>query len=288
MKKILVPVDYSDFSFSSVATSIILAAHLEGEVRLLHVFDDPFVESNLDASQIKNEVSNYTERLLHKMEKDAHDQMANLLREVERFQMEQNFHVPVSVDIQRGFVVDKIVSASRLWMAQLIVMGSRGHSKLGRSLFGTVTKGVVRASHCAVLTLPANYVWKAPRNVLYATDFNEYDDIAISRLLNLMTPFHVTLFVTHFGQANPLVDKKHLLELENKLRADNKIDHLRYEVVDSKFIMETFDAYVESNKIDLVALTTRKLSLLQRIFHSSTAIDLLYHSEKPVIVFHEK
>lgn len=288
MKKILVPVDFSDYSFSSVSAALLIAQKLPAEVRLLHVFDDPFVEHDLEQDLVENSVSAYTQNLIHKMEKDAKDNMAGLQEEVARFQQEQKMTVPVSTEIRRGFAVDQIVIASKAWMAQLIIMGSRGHSRLEKVVFGTVTKGVINEAHCAVLALPPKYVWKEPKEVLYATNFLDYDEIAISRLLNLLQAYHVKLHVTHFSATNHREDEYKLHGLEEKLRMDHKEGNLEYEVVDSKTLLESMHQYVEQKHIDVIALTTRKMSGLQRIFTKSATVNLLYHAEKPLLVFHEK
>jgi nucleotide-binding universal stress UspA family protein len=288
MKKIMVPVDFSDYSFSSVSSALLIANQLPAEIRLLHVFDDPFVDHDLDQDLVQNSVSAYTQNLIHKMEKDARDNMSALVEEVNRFQQEQQLNVPVSTEIRRGFAVDQIVLASKEWMAQLIMMGSRGHSRLEKVVFGTVTKGVINEAHCAVLALPPKYVWKEPREVLYATNFLEYDEIAISRLLNLLQAYHVKLHVTHFSASNHVDDELKLHELEEKLRMDHRGGTLEYEVVDSKALLESMHTYVAQKNIDIIALTTRKMSGLQRIFTKSATVNLLYHADKPLLVFHEK
>jgi len=288
MKKLLVPVDFSDYTWSTVTAALDLAARIDAEVRLLHVFDDPFVESDLDDTTIRNAVSRYTENLLHKMETDAKTQMADLKTKIDGYQADRKLSVSVSTEIERGFPVDTIVASARRWVAQLIIMGSRGHSKMERLMFGTITKGVISQAHCAVLSLPAGIAWQPPQKVLYASDFSSWDEIAIARILNLLDAYKVTLHVTHFSESRHDEDAFKLHQLEEKLRQDHKSERIRYEVVDSRVLLSAMKEYIDSNDIDLLALTTRKLSGLQRIFTRSTAIDVLYHTNKPLLVFHEK
>nr|HQU76375.1 universal stress protein [Chitinophagales bacterium] len=95
MKKLLVPVDFSDYTWSTVTAALDLAARIDAEVRLLHVFDDPFVESDLDDTTIRNAVSRYTENLLHKMETDAKTQMADLKTKIDGYQADRKLSVSV-------------------------------------------------------------------------------------------------------------------------------------------------------------------------------------------------
>ncbi|HAE35382.1 MAG TPA: universal stress protein, partial [Chitinophagales bacterium] len=114
------------------------------------------------------------------------------------------------------------------------------------------------------------------------------DEIAIARILNLLDAYKVTLHVTHFSESRHDEDAFKLHQLEEKLRQDHKSERIRYEVVDSRVLLSAMKEYIDSNDIDLLALTTRKLSGLQRIFTRSTAIDVLYQTNKPLLVFHEK
>ena len=39
----------------------------------------------------------------------------------------------------------------------LIVLGRHGHGGVGKALFGSVAKKIVRKAHCAVLVIPLDY-----------------------------------------------------------------------------------------------------------------------------------
>lgn len=289
MKKILILVDFSDFSINAVITATRLAADSEAEIRLLHVFDDPFVTQDMDKVDFSNEVTRRTEELLHKMETDAKSKMSDMESDVYRFMQENNLSVPLTVEIRRGFAVDQIVAAAKEWIADLIIVGARGHSRFEKMLFGTVTKGVINESHCPVLALPADYQWKHPKELMYATDFNDYDSYAIAKLLNLFQMYPIHLHVTHFNLDNDtLPDEEKMSALHDIFQDDSRNKLISYEIVDGKVLLSALNEYTEAKGIDLLAVTTRKMSSLQRIFSKSAAINLLYHVKKPLLVFHEK
>lgn len=289
MKKILVPVDFSEYCTASIMSAIMLARKADAEIRLLHVFDDPFVDHDMREINLDNEVTKHTEELIHKMETDARSKMQTTESDVYRFMQEQGISIPVTTEIRRGFAVDEIVDASRTWMAQLIIMGARGHSRLEKMVFGTVTKGVINQAKCAVLALPVNYQWRDPYEVVYATDFNDYDPVAISKVLNLLHAFHINLHITHFNtDKNEEADHEQMGKLAMTLQEDHKDGNISYEIVDSKVLLSAMEQYTESKNIDLIALTTRKMSTLQKVFTKSATINLLYHANRPLLVFHER
>ena len=289
MKKILVPIDFSDYSINAVTTAIRLAADTASEVRLLHVFDDPFVTHDMEKVTFNNEVTRRTEELLHKMETDAKSKMSDMESDVYRFMQENNLTVPLTVELRRGFAVDQIVAGAREWIADVIVVGARGHSRFEKMLFGTVTKGVIDDAHCPVLALPADFQWKHPKELMYATDFNDYDAYAIAKLLNLFQVYPVRLHVTHFNlDNNHLPDEEKMQALHDTFQSYGRNNLISYEIVDGKVLLSALNEYMAAKDIDLLAVTTRKMSSLQRIFSKSASINLLYHAHKPLLVFHEK
>lgn len=66
MKNILIPVDFSDYTWTQVQYALDFTKHFACEIRLVHVFDDPFVDKDISQTPIKNQVTGYTEELIHK------------------------------------------------------------------------------------------------------------------------------------------------------------------------------------------------------------------------------
>ena len=55
----------------------------------------------------------------------------------------------------QGPIVDKVLDEADKHGADLIVVGSHGHGALFEFLVGSVTSGILRASKCPVLVVPA-------------------------------------------------------------------------------------------------------------------------------------
>lgn len=60
--------------------------------------------------------------------------------------------------IEEGTPKDVIVDTARAWNADLIVVGSHGHSRVRSVLLGSVAIGVLTAAHCSVLVARAQRV----------------------------------------------------------------------------------------------------------------------------------
>ena len=84
--------------------------------------------------------------------------------------------VKARVRIEQGTPTSRIVDVAREEDADLIVMGTHGHSGLGRVLLGSVADRVVRLAPCPVVTVPAGTA-ASPSSarlarICYATDFS--------------------------------------------------------------------------------------------------------------------
>lgn len=59
---------------------------------------------------------------------------------------------PVTVRAVSGFPAEQLINASR--DADLVVVGSRGHSRISRLLLGSVSSQVLHYAHCPVAVVP--------------------------------------------------------------------------------------------------------------------------------------
>jgi nucleotide-binding universal stress UspA family protein len=59
---------------------------------------------------------------------------------------------PVTVRAVSGFPAKQLINASR--DADLVVVGSRGHSRISRLLLGSVSSEVLHYAHCPVVVVP--------------------------------------------------------------------------------------------------------------------------------------
>ncbi|MFN3939150.1 MAG: universal stress protein, partial [Chitinophagales bacterium] len=166
MKKILIPVDFSDYTWSTIEFALQMSENTAAEIRLIHAFDDPFVDRDIAATPFQNQVSAQTEALIHKMEKDAMEAMEALIVKVKaavRHRAENQ--LKLSSKVVRGFVSDEILREAKLWHPHLLLMGSRGHTRVEKFVFGTITQSIVKNATVPVLALPANYNFRPMRQI---------------------------------------------------------------------------------------------------------------------------
>ena len=142
MKKILVPVDFSDLSTEMLDVAAKIAKAVDGEVYILHVtvpdsfFSDiptelpPAGNPSIDHQIIEN----------------------NDLKAMVDYLTTQNINAKYA--LLYGSVVETIVHEAEKFAADLIVVGAQSHGFLYRTFIGSVSDGVMRQSPCPVMIVP--------------------------------------------------------------------------------------------------------------------------------------
>jgi len=141
VKKILVPVDFSENSHKIVESAANLAAQLEAEVTLVFVvqsFADysGFFVPHVPLAQFEDE-----------MTQGARKKMDEFLA------AHQHPGVTIKGEILKGDVVEEINRFAADEKVDLIVMGTHGYKGLEKILFGSVAEQVVKTAPCPVLTI---------------------------------------------------------------------------------------------------------------------------------------
>ena len=175
MKKILVPVDFSRTSITALETAFDIAKKDGADIIVLHVVE----EATPDSYRISGEWQRgnwedklYTFRLLEKakkqLEKLVQEPRFNAVKIIGKLRLGNPFHG-----------VNTIVSEQKV---DMIVMGTKGHTKLEEMIIGTNTEKVVRHARCPVLTLHKKPSSNNFKNIVFATGMSK-DEEVFSRIV---------------------------------------------------------------------------------------------------------
>ena len=139
--KILVPLDFSDYTDEIMNVAVQIAEKFSSTIHLLHVIPNmdyftPY-ESFLSAENLIS-VQRDIER---EVEKDM-EEVAKKIKDI-----------PITKVIHTGVISLEITDYVRSEKIDLVVMGTHGRGGLEHILIGSVAEKVVRKSSCPVLTI---------------------------------------------------------------------------------------------------------------------------------------
>jgi nucleotide-binding universal stress UspA family protein len=142
MKTLLVPIDYSPVTKVVVAQAVALARACGGRIVLLHVLQPPVLAANYGGT-LEPFIP-----FLARAAKTSMRLMADWKKTVAAA------GIPVSEIQVQGYAVDEIVQQIGQVSADLVVMGSHGHSAVYDLLIGGTTTGVLHRSPAPVVVVP--------------------------------------------------------------------------------------------------------------------------------------
>jgi nucleotide-binding universal stress UspA family protein len=142
-KRILVPLDGSDFSFRAAKYAINLAKLTGGEIMCIHaVVDLSYIEymgpGILTVTRYIDEAKKQTEEWFSQVKSKA---------------VKQDVKVTADTIFNLPSVAESIISYATEQKADLIVIGTRGRSGLKRLMLGSVASAVVAHAGCPVLVV---------------------------------------------------------------------------------------------------------------------------------------
>lgn len=142
ISKIIAPVDFSDTSEQSLRYAIELAALLQAEIRLVHVYQLPTVsipEGELIVPDLPGPDIDYAAGIRKRLD-----------GLIQRFSTSA---VKLTSEVVEGVSYTEIVRVAEEFEADMIVIGTHGHTGLTHVLLGSVAERVVRLSPIPVLTV---------------------------------------------------------------------------------------------------------------------------------------
>ncbi|QRM89852.1 universal stress protein [Lacinutrix sp. WUR7] len=275
MKKIIVPIDFSEHSEYALETAAVLAKKYDAEILALHMLE----LSNALISNAENMQQEETVFYLKLAEK--------------RFQefLDKDYLKDAKVTplVKHFKVFSEVSEVAKEHDADLIVMGSQGASGLKEVLIGSNTEKVVRHSDIPVLVIKENPILTDFENVIFASDFSKD---AIKPYLNASKMMETLDAKMHLVYVNlPDNQFRSSTEIEKRVatflkEAEGNLDKMKQVAYVNDYSIEK-GVLNYSNIIgaDLIAVATHGRTGLAHFFEGSISEDIANHSTLPVMTF---
>ena len=273
MKKILVPVDFSECSEYALEVASNLAKEYNAEIIALHMLmtDSPAVSTAKEMPEGMYYIKLAEKRFEEFLDKDF----------LEGITLIDAVYNCKKVEELNAYALDNDVD--------LIIMGSHGSSGLSEVFVGSNTEKVVRSSDIPVLVVKKGIRNFKIKNAVFACDFTDENLSAFENAMKLFKSLDNAkvklLFINLPGQ-----NFRSSKEMEARVREflfkaaaldqlDNVIYYSDYTVEDGIF------HYSNKMGVDVIALPTHGRRGLAHFFTSSISEGLVNHSKIPVINF---
>jgi nucleotide-binding universal stress UspA family protein len=141
IKKVLVPIDFSDYSKSSLRYAVSFVKHFNAKLILIYVVEPIIYPPDFSMGQIAIPTIGL------EMDKRAAEELDKLASK----EIPANIEVKKKIKTGKPFV--EIIETASEEDVDLIIIATHGHTGVEHILFGSTAEKVIRKAPCPVLTL---------------------------------------------------------------------------------------------------------------------------------------
>ncbi len=149
-RKILVAVDFSEFTGEIMEYALAIARKFDSELHLIHVIPNLNYFTPYESFLTPENLVTIESNIEAEVERDFEKVMKTI-------------DVPVKKVIKTGVIFVEVLNYIKAESMELVVMGTHGRSAIEHILLGSVAEKVVRRAPCPVMTVrPKNKPVKIP------------------------------------------------------------------------------------------------------------------------------
>lgn len=274
IKRILVPVDFSDTSETALNQAFMLARLLKAELLLLHIISDSTFKF-IGARDLKDVLPSTED-----IEVKAKEKFEQLTREIQK-----KYPIQPNVFIEHGVVHDVIVEFANKNKIDLIIMGTHGVSGYKELFMGSNAQRVVTLSKLPVLTIQQESKTVGFKNILIPIDNSLHSREKVNIAAKIAQIYKSKVHILGLPGSD---EKEEIGKFKVKLKSVEKIfgaEQLSYTttIESGANLANAALGYAEKNKCDLIVINTGHESEITGIFLGAFAQQLVNHSPVPVL-----
>jgi nucleotide-binding universal stress UspA family protein len=289
IKRILVPVDYSECSRFACRFAIKISCKLGAEVKLFHTYYSPAFDLIELAGAVQTQ-SQLREEVTTNLEDSEKETIESFIQSLKDYVKESCLPaVQFSYEITPGVPEDEIIRFSESYVPDLIIMGTKGKGTGVGSIMGSVTASVINRIAYPLLAIPEKYTFigeKNVKNLLYVTDFDESDFLTLKSLINLADQLDLDIQCVHIGDDPKSWDKVKMEGLMEYFRKSYGKTQVSYSFISQKSLLDDLDQLIRDKNINILSLTAHRQNIVDKLFKPNITKKLFYHTSIPLLVFH--
>lgn len=274
VKKILVPVDFSEQSIIALNQSYNLARHFHAEITLLYVIEELDIISKFFSKHQDEDIK-----------KAIQEKLDILAAETEK-----KSKINVTTLIARGTVYEKIVELADLLNAAFIIMGCTGKDGIKRKFIGSNALRVVREANCPVITIHGKHHRDGCKNIVLPLDLTKETKEKVSKAIELAKvgtgaairvvsvlfttdEFIVNRMTRQLAQVKQFIEKSEVECTAEIVKGIKGEESLAQNIID----------YANKVEGDLIMIMTQQEVDFTKYFIGSAAQEIINNSNIPVM-----
>ena len=272
--KILIATDFSKNATHARNYGLNLANTLKADVIIFNAYEIPI------SSMGTHTFRNYKEVF----KKNSINKLAEEIKEAKSLFKNINISFEYVCDISKNAILERSNKAD----IDLILLGSKGESKISEKLFGGTCSRVINKTKKPLIIVPIQAEIKIPKKIVLATDlFLNVDLITTLKKIAKRLISNIDIITV----LNSKDDEKSILSRQLKvntiLEKKMKYNSHRFHLINNNSIENGILNYIKENKVHLLTLIPKHRSFWENLIKISLSKKIANNSTIPLLIIPE-
>ena len=287
--KVLIPVDFSNYSLKACEFGFNFAQNIGAEVVLLHVYFTPIYATSLPYGDVFNYQLSDEENVRSILQK-VHADLNELSDKVKEKVASGEFpDIKYTCVLREGIPEEEVLRYTKEYRPRIIIMGTRGRNQKDIDLIGSVTAEVIERSRVPVLAIPENTPFKQfseAKRIAFITNFDQRDLVAFDSLITTFQNYKFQIAFIHLNsdEQRRTWNEIKLAGIKEYFKKQYPQLEISYNLIAEDQLLTNLDVYVKEQAIDALCITNYKRNVFARLFNPSIARKMIFHSDTPILI----
>ena len=278
MKKIIVPIDFSETAQNALRYAILFGQDRDAAIEVIHVIPPEYqpVEAPMVATQVANTWIENAKTRSAAMIKEA------IVKVQTTHQLKDLPSIVSRVEI--GLPVSKLLSIVEKENFDLIIAGTQGtHNRIDR-LLGSVSTGLVKNAPIPILVVPEHSNYKKIKRVCIAVGLNESDPWEIFKAQNVLSPGVEEVNLVHIYPTGKISKTEVNMEDLEAFYAKNKQPaKMKFHNLNSDNLNAALIKYLDQEDADVLVVLGPHLKGIKNWLFQSHSKKITYQTKVPFL-----
>lgn len=275
MKKIVVPIDFSEPSINALQYAIALNGNERTEMILFHAIDYP-IPLGMEYGMANGDV--IADQLLAST-KNAEQKLEALIRTLPKG------NIQYTISLEMGTLVHWVQNFLPELNCDMVVIGTTGASGLKGVFVGSNAEKVVRFASCPVLAIPKDTKWATISNIVVPFESKEMSEDFLYSLKEIQVFAKATIQLVWIKTPHSLVNEEDLIAEMAECVSSHGIQDFRVNTRRGFSPLLGILNFVEEIHGDMIAMPTHGRKGLKHLFLDSVTEEVVNKTDTPVWTF---
>ncbi|MDR0364942.1 MAG: universal stress protein [Bacteroidales bacterium] len=285
MKKILVPVDFSENTNNAVKAACDLSRALNCDIILFYSYFEMILMQSINITSSMESVPIIDPDITNIL----HERNEKEMKKWVSFIKSEYPNISVEAIVSPVELKEKIIEICENEDILMIVMSATGTGKKD-SFSGSAASSLFDSTPAPIIAIPENYVYQDDalfRNILYATDFSDVAQDEIQFISDHFLGNVNRLYCCHLSFRGKEISEAvvKMEDLKNAFLAEEEIGKIVFKIIETNDVEEALEELTDDKEIGLISFHEHDRNIFYRFFHRSVIKKNIYRFNIPLLVF---